>query len=208
MNRNISMAVTFIAGIIVGSAITYRVAEQKYRNIANDEIESVVERFSNRKPMDMPEKEVDYSEETDKVADKKVAEIKNVMTEYKDNIDRFNYDRVSHEKSKPKQGKEKEVVAEMEQPKMNPRIYVISPDEFNTLDGFSSETWYYSSDNYVLDADYEVVSDSDIARTIGHDPCGHFGEYEDDSVCIRNEELMCDYEILLSMKTCREIQED
>lgn len=208
MNRNISMVVTFVAGVAVGVVAAYKVAEQKYSNIANDEIESVIERFSNRQPMDKS-KEVVEATDT-KVEEKLVTESKSNIFEYREAIDRFNYDRVSTEKSKPKKDQNKEEVAEeMKQATVdNAHIYVISPDEFNTRYGFSTETLYYSSDNFVLDSDYQVMSDSDIQHTIGHDPYGHFGEYEDDSVCVRNEELMCDYEILLSMKTCNEIRED
>ncbi len=33
----------------------------------------------------------------------------------------------------------------------------------------------------------------------------HFGEYEDDSVFVRNEENMCDYEILLDQRNFSEL---
>ncbi len=37
----------------------------------------------------------------------------------------------------------------------------------------------------------------DIEETVGIDSLTHFGEYEDDSVFVRNDERKCDYEILL-----------
>jgi 1-aminocyclopropane-1-carboxylate deaminase/D-cysteine desulfhydrase-like pyridoxal-dependent ACC family enzyme len=87
------------------------------------------------------------------------------------------------------------------------KCYIISPDEYNTLDGYDTSTLYYSSDNYVLDSDCHIMSNAEISRTIGHDPYGHFGEYEDDSVHVRNDKLRCDYEVLQSMKTHTEIME-
>ena len=37
----------------------------------------------------------------------------------------------------------------------------------------------------------------DIEGTVGIDSLTHFGEYEDDAVFVRNDELKCYYEILL-----------
>jgi hypothetical protein len=210
MDRNISMIFTFIAGVAVGIVATHKIAEQKYRNIADEEIESVVERFSNREPTVIQNK-VKVEDDKGKIADERALTPKTNILEYKSNVDRFGYDKINKDNIRPNQddktkGKEVEDMQKLND--NNPSIYVITPDEFNTLDGFETATLYYSSDNYVLDSDYHVLPDSVISRTIGHDPYGHFGEYEEDSVYIRNEELMCDYEILLSMKTCDEIRED
>ena len=43
-----------------------------------------------------------------------------------------------------------------------------------------------------------------IEETVG-DALEHFGEYEDDSVFVRNEENMCDYEILLDQRTYSDV---
>ena len=37
----------------------------------------------------------------------------------------------------------------------------------------------------------------DVENTIGIDSLNHFGEYEEDSVFVRNDIKKCDYEILL-----------
>ena len=46
---------------------------------------------------------------------------------------------------------------------------------------------------------------SDIAETVGNDFQTHFGEYEDDSVFIRNPARKCDYEILLDYRKYADI---
>ena len=216
ISRNIGMAISFVAGVAIGVLATYKIADQKYRNIANEEIDSVIERFSNREPKSGPmsevpqpkalaEVEVDDVEEEDRFADSKVS-----MAKYKSTVEHVGYDKISQDNSKPnaKKGKKKKAEVEEEvKPTVDPNlIYVISPDEYNTLDGFSAYTLYYSADNQVLDSDCVVLSEIEVANMIGHDPYGHFGEYEDDSVHIRNEALECDYEILLSMKTADEIR--
>lgn len=41
------------------------------------------------------------------------------------------------------------------------------------------------------------MDDTEIQQSIGFESLGHFGEYEDDSVFVRNDRLKTDYEILL-----------
>ena len=41
-------AIIFIIGAGIGSLITWKIVEEKYKKIADEEIESVIERFKNR----------------------------------------------------------------------------------------------------------------------------------------------------------------
>ena len=212
MNKNISMVITFVAGIVVGVSATYKIAETKYQNIANEEIESVISSFTHRQPLeqiDEPAKEDITELEHQNKSQNKPKSSKTIMTDYKRTIDKVGYDTISTDKIKPnkKNNRKKEEELEKMDKQDTPEIFVISPDEFNTLDGYDTATMYYSSDNYVLDSNYTILSDKEIECMIGHDPAGHFGEYEEDSVFIRNEVRMCDYEILLSMKTAASIME-
>ena len=63
-------------------------------------------------------------------------------------------------------------------------------DEYETV-----SLTYYSKDNVLTDDNDEIVDDVD--EIIGQDSLKHFGEYEDDSVYVRNDRRKCDYEILL-----------
>ena len=45
----------------------------------------------------------------------------------------------------------------------------------------------------------------DYEETIGKDSLDHFGEYEDDSVFVRNDKLRCDFEILSDLRTYSEV---
>ena len=42
-------------------------------------------------------------------------------------------------------------------------------------------------------------------NVVGLESLAHFGEYEDDSVFVRNDRLKCDYEILLDQRTCSDV---
>ena len=66
----------------------------------------------------------------------------------------------------------------------------------------------------IKDADKEKPADEndevieDVEDAVGIDSLNHFGEYEDDSVFVRNDARKCDYEILLDQRTYSEVVED
>ena len=41
----------FVAGAAIGSVVTWKLIEKKYKDLADEEIESVIETFKNRKPI-------------------------------------------------------------------------------------------------------------------------------------------------------------
>ena len=49
MNNNVIGVITFVAGVAIGSIVTWKFTKTKYEKIANEEIESVKEVFSKRK---------------------------------------------------------------------------------------------------------------------------------------------------------------
>lgn len=77
------------------------------------------------------------------------------------------------------------------------RPYVISPEEFDE-NGYDVVSLTYYADKVLANDMGEIVDDVD--GTIGIDSLDHFGEYEDDSVFVRDDELKIDYEILLDPK--------
>ena len=73
--------------------------------------------------------------------------------------------------------------------------YVISPDDFGET-GYEQVTLFYYNDKVLADdADNEI---DDIDALVGEESLNHFGEYEEDSVYVRNDEMKTDYEILIS----------
>ena len=66
--------------------------------------------------------------------------------------------------------------------------YVIPPEQFGD------------------DENDEVIED--VEDAVGIDSLNRFGEYEDDSVFVRNDARKCDYEILLDQRTYSEVVED
>lgn len=85
------------------------------------------------------------------------------------------------------------------------RPFTISPDEFDEI-GYKTESLTFWADGVVTDeADFPI---DDIDDTIGEDSLSHFGEYEDDSVFVRNDRLRTDYEILMDSRKFSEVYPD
>lgn len=178
MNNTLNKVFIFAAGAVIGSAVTWKIIKTKYEQIANEEIESVKERFRNRENA----AEDDASDEE-----------KNVDNSLKDR-DLSSYESIINENayrnySTPK-GSENEVKEEKEVD----RPYVIPPEEYDEND-YETESLTYYSDGVLTDMYDNIIED--VEGTVGKDSLTHFGEFEDDSVFVRNDERKTDYEILL-----------
>ncbi len=172
----------FALGAAVGSLVTWKIVEEKYKRIADEEIESVVEQFNERynelfenDVKEVVEKEEDYvAEDVPWSSDEEKEEYEQQAEEYS-------------VKTEPV----KEYIAP----------YVISPEEFGEF-GNTQRTLTYYSDYVLADEDDCMICDPEAL--VG-DALDHFGEYEEDSVHVRDENIECDYEILKSEKTFGEI---
>ena len=74
--------------------------------------------------------------------------------------------------------------------------YVIRPDEFDTEDYDIITLRYYNDDVVTMANTGRVLTEDEIEECVGLDSLTHFGEYEEDSVFVRNDNLKIDYEIL------------
>lgn len=95
---------------------------------------------------------------------------------------------------------EKNTVEEDESMAYEP--YAISPEDSGESDYTQINLTYYS-DGTLADDEDEILED--IANTVGVDFASHFGEYEDDTVFIRNDRLKCEYEIQRDNRTYEEV---
>lgn len=167
MNDGMKMFLAFVTGAAVGSLIAVKVVEKKYRQLADEEIESVKEVFNNR-----------LQKEIDKEVEKSKKEA------YGDYIKQFGYGVPN----------EKEEVKNME----DERIYVIPPESFGEVGYKTVSLTYYADKVLAYDSTNEVIKNVD--KIVGHNSLETFGEFEDDSVFVRNDDLKIDYEILLDMR--------
>lgn len=82
--------------------------------------------------------------------------------------------------------------------------YVITPEEFGEIDEYDTTTLYYYVDGVLTDLEDNIVEN--VAELVSEDFVDHFGEYEDDSVCVRNDDRKCDYEILRDLRRYTEVK--
>lgn len=171
----------FIAGAGIGSVCTWQLLKRKYELIAQEEIDSVkvayAERESRKEFRDGLKVAEDRTpKEVDDMDFKKYASIiqKEGYTDYSKTVE------------------EKKGEAFVEKP------YVISPEEFGEFEEYEKISLTYYADEVLADENDEEVDD--VEEIVGKESLNHFGEYEDDSVFVRNDRLKCDYEILLDQR--------
>lgn len=180
MNCKFTNALMFAAGAAIGSAVTWKIVKDKYRKIADEEIESIKEVFANRDG-----KSVENPEQTHKI---NWSELEDLDEEEDDECDATEDDLREYETLTNNYSSEKGGVT------MAKRPYVISPDEFGEIDEYHRISLRYYADGVLEDDEGNIIEDID--ELLGDDPSEHFGEYEDDSVFVRNEYLETDFEIL------------
>lgn len=182
--------VMFVLGAAVGSIVTWQYTRKKYEQIAQEEIDSVKEIFSRR------ELAADVEIVTPEPQTAKVGkpEEKPDITEYAARLEREGYTNYSNVSA----GEKKE-----EQEAMEMKPYVISPEEFGEFEDYERISLSYYADQILADEDDEKVEDVD--NVVGLESLTHFGEFEDDSVFVRNDKLKCDYEILLDQRTYSDV---
>ena len=174
--------ITFVLGATAGSLVTWKLLERKYKDIADEEIESVKEYYKGK------EKLVEQLDTADHITYTTVDAVDEEKTSYDKIVTDLGY-----------ADDDATIIVEQEE---GVAPYVISPEEFGEMVGYDTESLTYYADGILANDDCEIMVDLD--NLIG-DGLEHFGEYEDDAVCVRNDILKCDYEILKHDKTFEEI---
>ena len=208
MNSTLKGVLIFVLGAAAGSLATWKLIENKYKDIAQEEIDSVKDTFSKMKKNEYPDKLEDYpdfeefddSDDSDDVEEEPKPEQKidrnnkPDIVEYAKILSETGYTNYAERQDK----KEKKGVEPVE----DERPYVISPDEFGEKDGYENVTLTYYADGVLTDYFDNVISNVD--EVVGFDSLDHFGEYEDDAVFVRNEKMETDYEILRDLRDFNE----
>lgn len=180
MNDKLSSVIIFCGGVFIGGFLTWDFFKTKYEKIADEEIASVKETFEHREPR--PDKNYKV-EETLKGNDAYI----NII----DSNSYRNYSNTAIETEK----KGGTADMELKQP------YVITPEQYEDNVDYTkvSLTWY---NDEVLEDDWGNVLDPD--DVIGSDALKTFGQYEKDSVFVRDDDEQIDYEVLLDTRSYKE----
>ena len=186
MNSKVGFIIGSVVGVGIGVAGTYSYFKDKYEKLAEED-------FNSRRVFDEDKKEESVEPIVEKTADSRTVD-KPSIAECAAILQREGYVNYSDMQNK----KQKQEIAV-------DRPYVIQPSDFGEFDDYEKISLTYTADGVLLDDMNEIVDD--IEETVGEDSLEHFGEYEDDSVYVRNDAKKCDYEILLDQRNYQEIFE-
>lgn len=195
MKDNVIKVFIFAAGAAVGSAVTWKLVKTKYEQISNEEIKSVKEHFKKMYEETEPDPDEDIQIEeaepinvnTEKHADDGKADM-NVI-EYAKIISKEKYSGKEVTEIVDETGKGDDVMEEYGGPR------VISPEEFGENTNYEVLSFTYYADGILTDEDDHVISNPE--DYIGDEALNSFGEYEDDSVFVVDDDIETYYEILL-----------
>lgn len=173
----------FLAGATVGATGAWFYCKRYYEQIAQEEIDSVKAAFAERKP-DALKNAKNFEDSTDDNKQKaNMAKLKPDLVDYAAKLQAEGYTNYSAHSEKNNNEEAETVVV---------KPHVISPDEYGDCDYTTISLTYYS-DGVLADDEDEIVEN--VEDTVGADFAEHFGDYEMDSVHIRNDRRKCDYEI-------------
>lgn len=188
MNTTIKNILTFVAGAGIGSAVTYKLLKVKYEQFAQEQIDSVKEMYQRKKTPKVDGEGPNTDEPVERAGEEFASEKADIsVADYAKQLRDLGYTKYSDMSS------EKEEKEDKKEPMID-KPYVIPPEEFGEFEDYECISLTYYADKVLTDDNDELVEDVD--DVVGLDSLNHFGEYEDDSVHVRNDRLKCDYEIL------------
>lgn len=189
-NRSL-FSLGFIIGAASGATVAWYLLKDKYETLAQEEIDSVKEVFA-RREQEMKDETVKRNvAEGIKDSDRTKPDLK----EYAEQLKKNGYTRYSDLSADDGGVSDKQT-----------KPYVIPPEQFGDNEEHEQISLTYYADGVLADENDEVIED--VEDAVGIDSLNHFGEYEDDSVFVRNDARKCDYEILLDQRTYSEVAEE
>ena len=181
----------FVSGAALGAATTWYILKEQYKQRQQEDRESMQAAFNRMRDEENNEKGYSVPKSVE------VCE-KPELKEFVEKIQKAGYVDYSSLAAEAKKAKEAPVEETLDEvAEMKP--YVISPDEFDSREGYDIQSLTYYADGVLTDVnDIPVENVDDI---VGEESLKHFGEFEEDSVYVRNERLGVEYEILLDSRT-------
>lgn len=185
---NLNNVLIFAAGLVIGAAVgvvaSKKILEKKYIQEVKDELaamkEDILDEFTNEPEPEIPDNYVERMNYLNREFDKARNLVRSEGYEAYEDL----YP-IDDEDVKPQ---------------------VIPPDEVGDIDEYEIETLFYTEDKVLTDETGEPIED--IEKTVGLKSLDTFGDYEDDSVYVRNDRLRTYFEILLDPRTQSEIMGD
>ena len=193
MNSTLSKIAIFVAGAAVGAAVTWKIMDDRCEKVIQSEVEDfknyILDRAGSLFDTDITpnDKVEDENEEAVDPASELKPQQSVDMDDYKKRLTRAKY--TNYAAGEDSSEDDEDEIDDTDAP------YVIKPEEFGEMYGYETVSLSYYEDKVLTDEYDNVIED--VGSTVGLESLDHFGEYEDDSVFVRNDKRKCDYEILL-----------
>ena len=184
MNRKLSAALLFTAGVAVGSLVTWRYFKSKYE-VVEDEVEEKTE--------ETEETEGETEERDPEVLESEMSYKKPPLKEYVKMVEDNGYVPKTHMEEV-----EEEIANGEWGDKDVYEAYIIRPEEYGELHAYETLSLNYYADGVLTDELDNPIED--VESLVPADFADHFGEYDDNAVFVRNDNLECDYEILRDLR--------
>ena len=195
MSKN---ALYFVAGAAVGALGAWYFAKKKYEKIAQDEIQSVTDAFSERldklarNSMDDPSirpTPEELEREATKPGDRNIIDYAAILSKqgYTD------YTKFSKDEEEPTETEDSEISVDTAAGPV-----IICPDDYGEIPEYEQLSWIYFADPVLTDDDYSLITNYE--KWIGDGALQHFGEYEDDAIHVRNDKLKCYIEVVIDSR--------
>lgn len=202
-----------IASAGISGAAGYFIAKKKYEKKADEEIESVKKAFNEHlneltkagEKIDIPMTRNGYSKKkslekkTKKESDREPLPTDPVA------VDNYTDYTIPYRTSSKSVKIEKKFVEGEKGATSNDEPYIISPDDF-MASSYESSTLLYYADGVLADDDNNVISS--YIGLIGPKALNSFGQYQEDTVFVRNDKLKTDFEIILDTREFSKIRRE
>lgn len=201
----------FVLGAAAGSVGTWYAINKRCEDRMREEIDSVKESFRNlnQKHEKLQEDLKKAEEVADDLIERTQKKEEPSVSDYAKKLASEGYTHYRDAQTEPADDGDNES-SEVIQPEIDEKRdwvdpYVISPDQFGEFDDYARVSLTYFADGVLADEDLGCLGEPE--QFVG-DALEHFGEYEDDSVHVRNERLKIDYEILKDLRKYEDILQD
>lgn len=208
MNNKLIGVLAFTAGASIGAVAVWKFLEKKHEDAMQEEIDSIkkeLKEYFSKKYSNTNEEVV--SNKDDEPKESVTEEIRKIYNSVISDKGYTNYSDFAKSDSDEEDNSDEEddledkpVYAERDTDMDEP--YVISPEEFGELDYEKISLTYYADD--VLADEFDGLVEN-VDSIVGLESLNTFGEYEDDSVFVRNDKLRCDYEILKDLRRWEDV---
>ena len=199
----------YLLGALTGSVAVFFALNEKYKKMAEEEINEIRQLYKEQKKKFQEETEA-YQEEVDKLnKELKWKELEDLDEKDEDDDEMTEYDRFVEEDMLKHQDHNQRVnysssikysdIPEEDRPYREDDAFIIAPEHFGEDEDMDVCTLYYFADGTLTDDNYIPVDD--VIFTVGEDALDSFGTYEEDCVYVENPKLHSYFEILKDPRT-------